>query len=65
MLKKLGEKPPELTIILTSQRARNVSVATKIMKLISNVVVRRALYEEVIFILDVHILTQMEDYFHP
>ena len=65
MLKMLGEKPPVLTIILTSQRARNVSVATKIMKLISNVVVRRALYEEVIFILDVHILTQMEDYFHP
>jgi len=43
MLKKLGEKPPELTIILTFLEARKVSIVTKIVKLRSNVVVRRAL----------------------
>ena len=43
MLKELGEKHPELTIILTGQKARKVGIATKIMKLRSNVGIRRAL----------------------
>ena len=41
MLKELGEKCPELTIILTSQKVRKVGIATKIMKLRSNVGVHR------------------------
>ena len=43
MLKELGEKPAELTIILTLFKAKNVSIVTKIVKLGSNVVVREAL----------------------
>ena len=42
MLKEFGEKRPELTIILTSQKARKVEITTKIVKLRSNVGVRRA-----------------------
>ena len=43
MLKELGEKRHELSIILASSKARKVGIATKIMKLRSNVGVRRAL----------------------
>ena len=43
MLKELGEKHLELTIILTSSKSRKVDIATKVMKLRSNVGVRREL----------------------
>ena len=65
MLKELGEKHLELTIILTCEKARKVGIATKIMKPRSNVGVHRAHQEEVIFILNVHILKEMADPFHP
>jgi len=56
MLKKFGEKHPELTIVLTCYETMNVSIVTNIMELRSNMGVCRALLEEVFFIFNVHIL---------
>ena len=43
MLKEFGEKNFEITIILMCYKATKVGIATKIIKLRSNVGVRRAL----------------------
>ena len=65
MLKRLEEKSYELTIIMVCKKARKAYIATKIMKLKSNMGVRRTLQEKVIFICNGHSPTEMENSLCP
>ena len=65
MLKRLEEKSYELTIIMACKKARKAYIATKIMKLKSNMRVRRTLQEKVIFICNGHSPTKIANYLCP